>query len=64
MALAGLSRVDAQNGTVHAYSERGGELLPPLIRAAEECGRSVKNIHLTPPSLETLFISLTGRKLT
>ena len=64
MELAGLSRVDADSGTVHAYSERGGELLPPLIRAAEECGRSVKNIHLTPPSLETLFISLTGRKLT
>ena len=63
MALAGLSHVAAQNGVVHAYSERGGELLPPLIRAAEECGRSVKNIHLTPPSLETLFISLTGRKL-
>ena len=61
--LAGLSRVENANGTVQAYSERGGELLPPLIRAAEECGRSVKNIHLTPPSLETLFISLTGRKL-
>ena len=63
MALPGLSRIEAANGSVQAYSDRGGELLPPLIRAAEESGRAVKNIHLTPPSLETLFISLTGRKL-
>ena len=26
-------------------------------------GRQVRDIHLAPPSLETLFISLTGRKL-
>jgi hypothetical protein len=24
----------------------------------------VRDIHLAPPSLETLFVSLTGRKLT
>ena len=61
--IPGLTRVEAVNGTVRAYAERGGELLPALIRAAEEGGRVVKNIHLAPPSLETLFISLTGRKL-
>jgi hypothetical protein len=35
----------------------------PLIQAVEESGRAVRNIGLAPPSLETLFISLTGRKL-
>jgi ABC-2 type transport system ATP-binding protein len=61
--ILGLTRVEASNGTVRAYAERGGELLPALIRAAEESGRTVKNIHLAPPSLETLFLSLTGRRL-
>ena len=45
------------------YAERAGELIPGLIRLAEEAGRVVRDIHLTEPSLETLFVSLTGRKL-
>jgi ABC-2 type transport system ATP-binding protein len=62
-ALAGISRAEAQNSNLLAYSERGGELIPALIRAAEQSGRVVRNIDLSPPSLETLFISMTGRKL-
>jgi len=62
-ALPGVSRPEANNATLLAYSDRGGELIPALIRAAEQSGRTVKDIHLSPPSLETLFISMTGRKL-
>jgi ABC-2 type transport system ATP-binding protein len=62
-AIAGVSHAEARNAELRAYSERGGELIPALIRAAEESGRHVKNINLSSPSLETLFISLTGRKL-
>jgi len=62
-SLAGIFRAEAQNATLNAYSDRGGELIPALIRAAEQSGRTVQNIHLSPPSLETLFISMTGRKL-
>jgi hypothetical protein len=38
-------------------------VLSELIRVVENAGRRVRNIHLAPPSLETLFIGLTGRKL-
>jgi len=38
-------------------------MLPALIEAAESTGRTVTDIHLLQPSLETLFVSLTGRKL-
>jgi hypothetical protein len=48
---------------LRAYSDRGGRVITPLIDAVEHAGRSVKNIDLAEPSLETLFISLTGRKL-
>jgi hypothetical protein len=34
-----------------------------VIQAAEDMGASVTNIHLTEPSLETLFVARTGRKL-
>ncbi len=62
-SLPGVARVEVQNTTLRAYSDRGGEAIPALIRAAEQSGRAVRNIDLSPPSLETLFISMTGRKL-
>lgn len=61
--LDGVSHVEANDGLLRVHSRRGGEVLPALIEAAETAGRSVKDIHLLQPSLETLFVSLTGRKL-
>jgi len=61
--IAGISRVEAANGLLRVHSSRGGQTLPALIEAAESSGRTVTDIHLLQPSLETLFVSLTGRKL-
>jgi ABC-2 type transport system ATP-binding protein len=61
--VSGVQRAEAQGTVLRAYAARGGEAIPGLIRCAEQAGRSVHDIHLAPPSLETLFISLTGRKL-
>ena len=58
-----VSRAGAHDNLVRIYSDRGSEIIPELIRCAEEHGRTVKDIHLSKPSLETLFIGLTGRKL-
>jgi len=61
--IEGISRVEAADGILRAHSSRGGQILPALIEAAESAGRTVTDIHLLQPSLETLFVSLTGRKL-
>lgn len=63
-AVPGVERVEALGTVLRAYGPRGGEPIPALIAAAEGAGRAVKDITLARPSLETLFISLTGRKLT
>jgi ABC-2 type transport system ATP-binding protein len=63
LAFPGVLRAEAGNGALRAYAERGGEVIPGLIRIVEQRGRTVRDIHLSPPSLETLFVSLTGRKL-
>jgi ABC-2 type transport system ATP-binding protein len=63
-AVPGIIRADADKDILRAYSDRGGRVISPLIDAVEQAGRSVRNIDLAEPSLETLFISLTGRKLT
>jgi ABC-2 type transport system ATP-binding protein len=62
-AIPGVTTAEAEGQTLRAFAPRGGEVIPALIRCAEQAGRAVHDIHLSPPSLETLFISLTGRKL-
>jgi ABC-2 type transport system ATP-binding protein len=63
-SIPGIIRADSDRDVLRAYSDRGGRVISPLIDAVERSGRAVKNIDLAEPSLETLFISLTGRKLT
>jgi ABC-2 type transport system ATP-binding protein len=62
-AVPGVSRVEPEGARLRAWAPRAGETVAGLIKAAEQAGREVRDIHLAPPSLETLFISLTGRKL-
>jgi len=62
-AVPGVTAVEAVGTTLRAYHPRGGEAVAPLIAAVQAAGRQVTNIGLAPPSLETLFVSLTGRKL-
>jgi len=59
----GVTRAEGAGTTLRAWAERGGEAIPGLIRAAEQSGRTIRDIRLFPPSLETLFISLTGRTI-
>lgn len=61
--VPGVLRAESEGAVLRAFAERAGEIVSPLIKAAEQAGRGTLNIHLSPPSLETLFISLTGRKL-
>jgi ABC-2 type transport system ATP-binding protein len=58
-----LNRAAANGAVLSAYAPRAGEVIADIIRAAEQAGRQPLDIRLTPPSLETLFVSLTGRKL-
>ena len=62
-ALDGVARAEARDSVLRVYSERGGRIISPLIQLVEEAGLHVRNVGLAEPSLETLFVSLTGRKL-
>jgi ABC-2 type transport system ATP-binding protein len=62
-ALPGVLKVEHARDVLRVYAERHGETIAALVRAAEAAGRTVHDIHLIPPSLETLFVALTGRKL-
>ena len=62
-ALEGVLRAEARESVLRVYSDRGGRIISGLIQIVEDSGLHVRNIGLTEPSLETLFVSLTGRKL-
>src|SRR5512144_2920409 len=62
-AIDGVLRVETQGPLLRVFSDRGGRVISPVIQTVEERGLSVANISLTEPSLETLFVSRTGRKL-
>jgi ABC-2 type transport system ATP-binding protein len=62
-AVPGVTRAEIAGSALRVFAERGGDVIPPLIRLAEQHGRQIRDIKLFPPSLETLFISLTGRTI-
>ncbi len=62
-AVDGVLRVEAKGTTLRVYSDRGGRVISPVIAVVEDAGATVTNIALTEPSLETLFVARTGRKL-
>jgi len=61
--LAGVTRAESRGPVLRAYAPSPAAAIPSLLAFAESGGYVVRDIHLSRPSLETLFISLTGRKL-
>jgi ABC-2 type transport system ATP-binding protein len=62
-ATPSVTRVDVAGAVLSVYAERAGEAIAALLKVVDEGGRTVTDIQLVPPSLESLFISLTGRRL-
>ena len=62
-ALPGILSVSSSRDILRVCAERPGEVISGLVHAASRTGLAITDIHLSPPSLETLFVSLTGRKL-
>ncbi len=45
------------------YADRGGTLIPQIVAAAGAAGASIRDVHISEPSLENLFLHHTGRSL-
>jgi ABC-2 type transport system ATP-binding protein len=61
--LEGATAAHATDGAVRLYLAGADGMLPRVIAAAERAGHSVTNVHVDEPSLETVFITLTGKEL-
>ena len=62
--MAGVTEVRGagENGA-DVYASRGGSLIPEIVTMAASLGLEVQDVHISEPSLETLFLHHTGRSL-
>jgi ABC-2 type transport system ATP-binding protein len=62
-AMDGVRSVHVADGVVRVNLAGAGGVLPRVVERAESGGFRVTDLSLTEPSLETVFIDLTGREL-
>ena len=62
--LEGVTEVRPRgDGTVYIYADRGGSLVPEVASLATEARVGIRDVHISEPSLENLFLHHTGRSL-
>ncbi|HEX6100643.1 MAG TPA: ABC transporter ATP-binding protein [Thermoanaerobaculia bacterium] len=61
--MGGVTRTEARGPLLRAYTSSAAAAIPALLALGDARGYVVRDIQVAKPSLETLFISLTGRKL-
>jgi ABC-2 type transport system ATP-binding protein len=61
--LRGVQRVDHVDGTVRVSVRGGDGVLPAVFNVAERRGIDISDLSVAEPSLETVFINLTGKDL-
>jgi ABC-2 type transport system ATP-binding protein len=61
--LEGVTRTRVVDGSVEAHVKGASQLLPKIIRIAEGAGLEVLDLSVAEPTLETVFINLTGKDL-
>jgi ABC-2 type transport system ATP-binding protein len=65
-ALSGrpfLRELQETGAGIQLYVERGEEVLPDVLRLLDHTGATVKTVTLARPTLEDVFLRLTGRSL-
>jgi ABC-2 type transport system ATP-binding protein len=61
--VSGVGRTEVIDGTVRLFVQGTQGVLPAVVTAAEQGGFTVTDLSITEPTLETVFIDLTGKDL-
>jgi ABC-2 type transport system ATP-binding protein len=61
--VEGVTRTRVADSTVELHMQGNDRLLPRIVLAAEQGGFDVVDLSISEPSLETVFINLTGKEL-
>jgi ABC-2 type transport system ATP-binding protein len=61
--VAGVTSVNQVDGSLRVHVKGASSVVPPIVTSAEKAGFSVQDLSVAEPTLETVFISLTGKEL-
>jgi ABC-2 type transport system ATP-binding protein len=62
--LPGVTEVRAPGpAAVDLYADRGGPLIPEIARLSDDARAEIRDVKISEPSLENLFLHHTGRSL-
>ncbi|MDQ1391556.1 MAG: type transport system ATP-binding protein [Acidimicrobiaceae bacterium] len=61
--VAGVTSVNQVDGSLHVHVKGASSVVPPIVTSAEKAGFSVQDLSVAEPTLETVFINLTGKEL-
>ena len=61
--VAGVTRTRLVDGGAELHMQGGDRLIPRIVLSAERGGFDLNDVSVSEPSLETVFINLTGREL-
>jgi len=61
--VEGVRRSRVTGDTVELHMQAGDRLVPRIVLSAENSGFELMDVSISEPSLETVFINLTGREL-
>ncbi len=61
--LPGVTEVRTTDHSADVYAAEGGKLIAPIVGTTTLLGMELRDVHISEPSLETLFLHHTGRSL-
>jgi ABC-2 type transport system ATP-binding protein len=61
--ITGVTRTRVLDAGVELYAKGADRLVPRVVSAVEDAGYDVLDLSVKEPSLETVFINLTGKEL-
>jgi len=59
----GVTQSKQVDGVIRIHVQGASSVLPPIVTAAERAGFRVNDLSVAEPTLETVFINLTGKEL-
>jgi ABC-2 type transport system ATP-binding protein len=61
--VAGVTSSVRADGSIRVHVKGAASVLPPIVTVAERAGFNVQDLSVAEPTLETVFINLTGKEL-
>jgi ABC-2 type transport system ATP-binding protein len=60
--IAAVNRVEADGRTLRVYADVEQGLVPEVVNAVSDAGEELRDLSVSEPTLEAVYLKLTGRE--